>query len=59
MYAHFNSHIQLGGVRWSEFCYLNKTLREMAEDQGGRVLTLGAMVYSLLMTSASSIVPGP
>lgn len=43
----------------SEFWYLTPTLWEIAEVQGGRILPLGAMVYSAFTTSAFNTVLGP
>lgn len=54
----FIAIFNLGGIRWSEFRYLNSNLWEMAADQGVRDLTLGTMVYSWLTTSVPNRVLG-
>lgn len=43
----------------SEFWYLTPILWEIDEVQGGRILPLGAMVYSVFTTSAFNTVLGP
>lgn len=58
VYVHLLAIFRLGGgVRWSEFWYLNLILWEMAEDQG-IIFTLGATVYALSTTLASGTVLG-